>query len=273
MGKFNSILICTDLDDTLLTSDKRVSKENSDAIEYFKSEGGFFTFATGRVPEGARLILDFIKPNAPVISFNGAAIYDFRKDCYLWKKALSPDAIKVAELVDGKLPDCGIEVCCADTNYFSKVNRHTERHKEIEKFPDNYIDYHDVTDEWIKVIFMDDEDKLYRVRELIASSEWADKFEFVKTSPWYYEMLAKGSTKGSAVPKLAQLLGLNPHRTIGMGDNENDMSLMTDTGIGIAVANAIEPIRLAADYVTVDNNSHALAKVVEDLKNGKIIFK
>lgn len=48
MGKFDGILLCTDLDDTLLTTDKRVSDENSKAIEYFKSEGGLFTFATGR---------------------------------------------------------------------------------------------------------------------------------------------------------------------------------------------------------------------------------
>lgn len=273
MGKFDGILICTDLDDTLLTSDKKVSHENSEAIEHFKSEGGYFTFATGRVPEGARLILDFIKPNAPVISFNGAAIYDFEKDKYLWKRPLDRESIKVAELIDRTLPNCGIEVCCAYTNYFSKVNYHTERHKILEKFPDNYVDYHDVTDDWIKVIFMEDEDRLYEVRDVIAKSQWADKFEFVKTSPWYYEMLVRGSTKGSAVPQLANLLGLDPRRTIGMGDNENDMSLMTDTGIGIAVANAIEPIRLAADYVTVDNNSHALAKVVSDLECGKILFK
>ena len=59
MGKFDGILLCTDLDDTLLTTDKRVSDENSKAIEYFKSEGGLFTFATGRVPQGAKLHLWF----------------------------------------------------------------------------------------------------------------------------------------------------------------------------------------------------------------------
>ena len=56
MGKFDGILLCTDLDDTLLTTDKRVSDENSKAIEYFKSEGGLFTFATGRVPQGAKSV-------------------------------------------------------------------------------------------------------------------------------------------------------------------------------------------------------------------------
>ena len=50
MKKFEGMLFCTDLDGTLYTGDKRVSKENLEAIEYFKSEGGLFTFITGRVP-------------------------------------------------------------------------------------------------------------------------------------------------------------------------------------------------------------------------------
>ena len=50
MKKFEGCLICTDLDGTLFRSDKTVSKENIDAIEYFKSEGGYFTFVTGRMP-------------------------------------------------------------------------------------------------------------------------------------------------------------------------------------------------------------------------------
>ena len=90
MGKFDGILLCTDLDDTLLTTDKRVSDENRRAIEYFQSEGGLFTFVTGRVPAGARLMLEYIHPNAPVVCFNGAAIYDFEKEKFLWKKTLPP---------------------------------------------------------------------------------------------------------------------------------------------------------------------------------------
>ena len=50
MGKFNGILICTDLDGTLLDNEKHVSKENIEAIEYFKKNGGLFTFLTGRMP-------------------------------------------------------------------------------------------------------------------------------------------------------------------------------------------------------------------------------
>ena len=50
MGKFDGILICTDLDGTLYKNDKTISEKNKAAIEYFKREGGSFTFVTGRLP-------------------------------------------------------------------------------------------------------------------------------------------------------------------------------------------------------------------------------
>ena len=50
MKKFEGILLCTDLDGTLLRNDKSISRENLDAINYFMSEGGYFTFITGRMP-------------------------------------------------------------------------------------------------------------------------------------------------------------------------------------------------------------------------------
>ena len=79
MKSFEGILICTDLDGTILRDDKTVSEENREAIEYFKSEGGYFTFITGRMPYFAKDIYEMIKPNAPIGCINGGGIYDFEK--------------------------------------------------------------------------------------------------------------------------------------------------------------------------------------------------
>ena len=85
MGKFDGILICTDLDGTLLKNDKSISKENMNAIEYFKQNGGYFTFITGRMPFFSHEAIDIVKPNCPFGCINGAGVYDHRKNEYVWK--------------------------------------------------------------------------------------------------------------------------------------------------------------------------------------------
>ena len=62
MGKFDGILLVSDLDGTLLTNDKRLSEENREAIDRFVEEGGIFTFATGRTTYGMRVVLEQYTP-------------------------------------------------------------------------------------------------------------------------------------------------------------------------------------------------------------------
>lgn len=270
MGKFDNILLCTDLDDTLLTTDKKVSAENQKAIEYFQTEGGIFTFATGRMPHGARLALDFVTPNAPIVCYNGAGIFDLNKNNMIWKTSLDKDSIEVVEMVEKEFNFAGIEICGEDNVYFSRMNRIVYEHKAIERFPDNFVDYHDVTEPWIKVLFMQEKEEVAQLREFIAGSRFADKYEFIQSSPYYYELLPKNATKGNAALQLADILRIPHERVIGVGDNENDLSLVKQVGVGIAVSNAVNAIKDVADYITVDNNSHAISAVISALANGII---
>ena len=65
MKKFEGMLFCTDLDGTLYSDDKTVSKENLDAIQSVKSAGGLFPFITASVPTTATESYHTIRPNAP----------------------------------------------------------------------------------------------------------------------------------------------------------------------------------------------------------------
>lgn len=80
MGKFTGYLICTDCDGTLTYEPGKVSQENAEAIRYFQKEGGLFTLATGRFPDHAKLFEGQFKVNAPIVSLNGAVIYDEKRD-------------------------------------------------------------------------------------------------------------------------------------------------------------------------------------------------
>ena len=208
MGKFDGILLCTDLDDTLLTTDKRVSDENSKAIEYFKSEGGLFTFATGRVPQGAKLMLNYVHPNAPMVCFNGAAIYDFNDEKLLWASTLDKGALKCVEYIDKMFDFVGIEVCTSDKIYFCKVNQKVREHQVLEDLPDNFLDYHDIKEDWVKVLFMVEENEIQQIRDAIANSPFVNDYEFVQSSPWYYELLPKNASKGEGLMHLADLMNV-----------------------------------------------------------------
>ena len=100
MGKFDGMLICTDLDGTLLKNDKTISCENIEAIEYFKREGGYFTFVTGRMPFFVSYVLDTIKPNVPFGCVNGAGLYDGRKGEYVWKAVMPKNVIELVKYID-----------------------------------------------------------------------------------------------------------------------------------------------------------------------------
>ena len=123
MGKFKGMLFCTDLDGTLYKNDKTVSKQNLDAIEYFKSEGGLFTFITGRPSLISKEICDVVKPNAPYGCFNGGGIFDAEKNKYLWNAWLPSAAAELVEAVAKQMPEMGIQLNTDKELYFYKVLR------------------------------------------------------------------------------------------------------------------------------------------------------
>ena len=271
--KFNGILICTDLDDTLLTSgDKRLLSENKQAIEYFMSEGGKFTFSTGRVPDGIQKVLDIITPNAPIICYNGVAIYDAKTKKLIYGEYLDKSAKEVAEFIENIFPDAGIEICTDNAIYFSRENRITQMHRDDEGITGNSLNFRHVFAPWKKIIFPVESNRMNDIAKTLYRSKFRDKYSFVQSSNNYYEVLPKGVSKGSALLKLADILGIDRKRTIGVGDNYNDMEIVQNAGIGIAVANAVPELRAAADIVTVDNNSNALAAIISSLDMGIIKF-
>ena len=72
---------------------------------------------------------------------------------------------------------------------------------------------------------------------------------------------------------LADLMNVNRSNTIGIGDNENDLALVKMANVGVAVSNAVDEVKEVADFITVDNNSSAVAAVIYALDDGEIKFE
>jgi hydroxymethylpyrimidine pyrophosphatase-like HAD family hydrolase len=64
---------------------------------------------------------------------------------------------------------------------------------------------------------------------------------------------------------MSELLGLDMAKTVAVGDYENDLDMIKMAGIGYAVANACPALKAIADRITVSNDEHAIAKIIDDL--------
>ena len=119
MLKFNKVLLASDFDNTLVYTQGALergedippmSARNREAVEYFMQNGGYFSISTGRaLPAFARYAQD-LPCNAPCVIANGAAIYDFNKDCYVETAFLDADIYDHVDALLARFPGLCFEI-------------------------------------------------------------------------------------------------------------------------------------------------------------------
>ena len=272
MGKFDGILICTDLDGTLLRNDKSISKENSEAIEYFKREGGKFTFITGRMYFTAKMLYEMVKPNAPVGCINGGGIYDYEKGEYLWSITLPEGVRELVDAVYQAVPSAGIQMNALDKIYFCRDNDAMRNFRRRTGTIFVVGDHKKLDVPIGKVVFGDEVENISKIAEVLNNHPRTAEFDYIRSERTLYEILPKGSSKGNLLIKLAEILGVDMAKTVAIGDYNNDVSMIRAAGVGVAVANAVDEAKAAADIVTVSNEEHAIAKIIEMIDSGEIMI-
>ena len=130
MGRFRGVLLATDYDDTLYSTNATISPENRQAIEYFVAEGGKFCISTGRsyINFAIQMEKERLPVNAPVILSNGASIYDFATEKSLWLKHLPPLAPRHLAQVCRAFPQVGFEAYHQDEVFTFRANEVTRHH-------------------------------------------------------------------------------------------------------------------------------------------------
>ena len=88
-------------------------------------------------------------------------------------------------------------------------------------------------------------------------------FSVYRSEPYFLEIMPKGIDKAQSLERLLGVLGMKREQMIACGDGYNDLTMVKYAGLGVAMENAVLPLRNAADYVTLSNNDDGVAHVVE----------
>lgn len=269
MGKFDGILLVSDLDATLLTNDKRISEGNRAAIDRFVAEGGRFTFITGRSPIGTSSVFAQYTPDALVGCLNGGAVYDARTKQYTWSLPLDPRAEVLVDYVIDRFPDIGVALNGFKEVWIQKNNPLTDVYRKLESLPYVEKTYREVADRMAKVLLIIEEEQIPALKQALAEHPLAEQFDFIQSTSVYYEILPKGAGKGALLLRIADMMGIPHDRTVAVGDNCNDVSMLRAAALGVAVANSTPEAKAAADLIlTATNEENAVAQLIGLLETG-----
>lgn len=249
-------LILMDLDGTLLRSDKSISPYTLKILKECQKAGMMIGFSTARGESNAKQYIEVAVPDL-VISSGGALVKLHSKEIYAC--TLSERETNVL-IETGKRVTNGACEITVDTR-----NGHYWNYKEDPKqtAPDwgevIYTDYADFHEEALKVtVQLSDQEKAKVIADSITDCD------FVKFSDCdWFKFSKAGATKKNAAERAGKYLGILPEEMIAFGDDYGDMEMLQFSGTGIAMGNAVEAVKKAADGVTDDNDHDGVARYLE----------
>ena len=261
MNNKKTYLFFSDLDETLLTTQKTVSEKTYNALSRFISRGNRFIICTGRNLDSAldvqeRLGLDF--PNTYIAAYNGGQIYNCDTKETVFRIGLPVPVVKDIFNMAAKY---NIYVHTYNDQYILSIkdDEEIQSYRKVVRTPvlicsdpEKYLD-----EPPCKIICIDlhDHEKQERFRATVLE-KYGDLIDTMYSSEYYLELIPKGFGKGKAVEILAEKLGIPIENTIAAGDAENDNSMLIAAGLGIAMCNGSESTKSVADVITTLDHNH-----------------
>ncbi len=261
--KYQSYLLITDMDGTLLNSQKEISRENLDAIWDFVNGGGKFGVATGRSPGSAKRWLLQLPINCPCIFYNGSMVKDIATDTVLACQHLEKDCLfPQMEWVLQNSPETVVEIFTPQGLFLVSNPVNKDPYLEQEQDPYTHASLSHVKDlPWIKILLCAKHEALQKIEQHVLAEADNNHFNYCYSTDFYLEFLPC-TTKGSALSVLCETTHGQGRKIIAVGDYENDIAMLRQADIGIAVGNALPIVKDNADSVVSDNNHHAIAEVI-----------
>ncbi len=264
-------LIAVDMDATLLRSDKTVDPSTIGDIDKAVDEGVNLAYCTGRALVEMKNYFKELPQIRYAICYSGAIIYDCIEKKPIYKNEVDAlffePIIAIAQKYGGMLTFLTEDESIVSEDdlehmedfhmgvykpMYMKVTRRVKDMKE------ESAKHSSITK--INIYFRSAEDREKGYSELKHLP-----LEFAYAEKTSLEMNAKGVTKGMAMLKLAELLGVPANKTMAIGDADNDIDMLKRAGFSVVMGNAKQSIKKLADMVTKDNDHNGVGYAIRSM--------
>lgn len=261
-------LIAVDVDGTLVNSEGRVTPRTRKALIEASKAGHEVMIVSGRPTYGLRhqaRELGFDKFGGVLSAYNGGVLYDYKNKEILSNHPMDFDLAR--EILEFS-KDLNLELILTDDKYIytdkadgiylQKSSKKLDM--EIKEVADIRTNLPFVPN---KILFAQDPEKIGPESEKLLE-KFGDRLVQVKSTRYFHEMMPKGLSKGNSILEACEIFDIDPKDVIAFGDEMNDETMFEVAGTGVAMGNAVDPIKDMADFVTKSNNEDGIAYYLEN---------
>jgi Cof subfamily protein (haloacid dehalogenase superfamily) len=262
-------LIFSDFDGTLARKENEISDRNATAIKEFVKRGGTFVVCTGRMAKSVlpirkilgtenQLICEAGFHGAHVVDSNGVAVVERGISAEVTQKIIARAKAIGAHVHYYDFYNCFVQERNEIINEYERLTGTPitvvgDMQKHLSEHPDMLVP---------KIMIVVSPEKMAETKAWMDGEEY-EGAESTTSTPIFLEYIPKGWGKGAALKAIAKELDIPLSRTIAIGDNMNDMTMVKTAGLGVAVGNGREELKAVADYVAVNHDEDAVAQVIE----------
>lgn len=278
-------LIAIDIDGTLLNSKSELTQNTIEVLKQASEKGIYIVLTSGRMTSVVKVFCNKIGADKFLIAENGASIVDLHSDELIYKRYIPKntvlDIINVCEenniyymiytnkeLIVKNLKHMALFFYKQNYNPNARLNTHIATYEYIETLEDDFT----------KIMICDEDRAIYNsIVNKLKKLESIDVMDIPHISTKvlnigteekilsysYADISAKNTNKWTALEILITMLGIKSEEVIAIGDNINDIQMIENAGLGVAMANGTPVVRNIADEIAPPNDEDGVAYIVK----------
>lgn len=256
-------LVLSDVDGTLVTTDKVLTTRSIQAVDALRDAGILFAITSARPPQGLEMFVGPLKITTPLGAFNGGLMTDVRMKV-LAEKTIDDDVVQpVIELLTSHAMSVWVYQG-PDWYVLDPAGPHVEHEsRTCQCAPDVRADFRGLVTGITKIVGVSDDADAVATTFAAMNETFGSQVLATRSQTYFLDVTNPAASKGEVVRYLSSAYELPVEEIATIGDMHNDLSMFAVSGISVAMGNADDEVQSAATHVTTSNDDEGFANAIE----------
>ncbi len=255
-------LLLSDVDGTLVNSDKQVTDLTRAAVKKLYQAGIQFAVTSGRPCRGMQMLSHPLSLTTPFAAFNGGQFV--QQDMTLLEQHILPADVSRQMIPLLEKHELDIWIYREDKWYVQKLDApHVARERNTVQFAPTLVsNFDNYLEGAVKIVGVSDDLEAVKRCELEAQNILGHHLSAARSQPYYLDITHPKANKGNVVLWLSHRFGIPVEQIAAIGDGMNDTLMFAQSGISIAMGNSSPEVQSKAKYVTSGNDKEGFSEAV-----------